>query len=455
MKNKTNTNVVDKFLFNLIDNRLFELVLILALAISAIIRVMLAPYTDISPDYDTYYKVWVETYREVGIWKGLSMTIGDYYVPFNILYAICSLLPCEPWAPLAFASCLCEYVGALFMFKIIRMLLVGSGYDERKAFKIASATAVGLLFIPIVIFNGALWKQCDAMYTCFIIIAIYYMIKDKYTTSFIFLGIAFAFKLQAIFVIPAFLIIYMVKKRFTIFQFCWIPAIFLLFGIPAVLAKRGLRATYFMYFMQTQETQSEGYGMVSYLPNLYNFGFDDYDYMLNSVAVLMIGVIFMFAALFMVWANRRYVSGVVCAMDSSVGSAIDSSVGLGAVKANDGKDSGNCVGDADVKASGADLLCGENILYLAIWSAFTCCMFLPGMHERYDYMVIFMLTGYAFALRQKLIPCAIVINVISLITYGHILFKVETIPTYALAIPYLLIYLWITRDVIRKFCGKE
>lgn len=416
MKNKTNTNVVDKFLFNLIDNRLFELVLILALAISAIIRVMLAPYTDISPDYDTYYKVWVETYREVGIWKGLSMTIGDYYVPFNILYAICSLLPCEPWAPLAFASCLCEYVGALFMFKIIRMLLVGSGYDERKAFRIASATAVGLLFIPTVIFNGALWKQCDAMYTCFIIIAIYYMIKDKYTTSFIFLGIAFAFKLQAIFVIPAFLIIYMVKKRFTIFQFCWIPAIFLLFGIPAVLAKRGLRATYFMYFMQTQETQSEGYGMVSYLPNLYNFGFDDYDYMLNSVAVLMIGVIFMFAALFMVWANRRYVSGVGC---------------------------------------DADILCGENILYLAIWSAFTCCMFLPGMHERYDYMVIFMLTGYAFALRHKLIPCAIAINVISLITYGHILFKVETIPTYALAIPYLLIYLWITRDVIRKFCGKD
>lgn len=431
MKNKTNTNVVDKFLFNLIDNRLFELVLILALAISAIIRVMLAPYTDISPDYDTYYKVWVETYREVGIWKGLSMTIGDYYVPFNILYAICSLLPCEPWAPLAFASCLCEYVGALFMFKIIRMLLVGSGYDERKAFKIASVTAVGLLFIPTVIFNGALWKQCDAMYTCFIIIAIYYMIKDKYTTSFIFLGIAFAFKLQAIFVIPAFLIIYMVKKRFTIFQFCWIPAIFLLFGIPAVLAKRGLRATYFMYFMQTQETQSEGYGMVSYLPNLYNFGFDDYDYMLNSEAVLMIGVIFMFAALFMVWANRRYVSGVGC------------DAGAADVKAS------------SVKSRGADILCGENILYLAIWSAFTCCMFLPGMHERYDYMVIFMLTGYAFALRKKLIPCAIAINVISLITYGHILFKVETIPTYALAIPYLLIYLWITRDVIRKFCGKD
>lgn len=451
MKNKTNTNVVDKFLFNLIDNRLFELVLILALAISAIIRVMLAPYTDISPDYDTYYKVWVETYREVGIWKGLSMTIGDYYVPFNILYAICSLLPCEPWAPLAFASCLCEYVGALFMFKIIRMLLVGSGYDERKAFRIASATAVGLLFIPTVIFNGALWKQCDAMYTCFIIIAIYYMIKDKYTTSFIFLGIAFAFKLQAIFVIPAFLIIYMVKKRFTIFQFCWIPAIFLLFGIPAVLAKRGLRATYFMYFMQTQETQSEGYGMVSYLPNLYNFGFDDYDYMLNSVAVLMIGVIFMFAALFMVWANKKYVNSVLC----DAVSVVDSGIGIDA-----GNGSGSTVGADNVKNSGTkaayeDLLCGENILYLAIWSAFTCCMFLPGMHERYDYMVIFMLTGYAFALRQKLIPCAIAINVISLITYGHILFKVETIPTYALVIPYLLIYLWITRDVIRKFCGKE
>ncbi len=431
MKNKTNINVVDKFLFNLIDNRLFELVLILALAISAIIRVMLAPYTDISPDYDTYYKVWVETYREVGIWKGLSMTIGDYYVPFNILYAICSLLPCEPWAPLAFASCLCEYVGALFMYKIMKLLLVNNGCEERKAFKIASATAVGLLFIPTVIFNGALWKQCDAMYTCFIIIAIYYMIKDKYTTSFIFLGIAFAFKLQAIFVIPAFLIIYMVKKRFTIFQFCWIPAIFLLFGIPAVLAKRGLRATYFMYFMQTQETQSEGYGMVSYLPNLYNFGFDDYDYMLNSVAVLMIGVIFMFAALFMVWANRRYVSGVGCDAEAAD------------VKAS------------SVKAVGADILCGENILYLAIWSAFTCCMFLPGMHERYDYMVIFILTGYAFALRKKLIPCAIAINVISLITYGHILFKVETFSAYQLAIPYLLIYLWITRDVIRKFCGKD
>ncbi|MCR5101137.1 MAG: glycosyltransferase 87 family protein [Butyrivibrio sp.] len=414
---KSGITFLDKFLFNIIENNLFEIVMFLALVVSVLIRVTLAPECELSPDYNTYYKEWVNTYREVGILKGFSMTIGDYYVPFNILYAISSLLPFEAWVPLSIASCLCEYVGAFFLYKILKHLLSLNKADKEKARRVSAVVSIAVLYIPTVVFNGALWKQCDSMYTCFILISVYYLLKDRYTKSFVFLGIAFAFKLQAIFVIPAFLIIYMAKKSFSILQFAWIPVIFLLVGLPAVLAHRGLRATYFMYFAQTQETQSEGYGMVSYLPNLYNFGYDDYDAILNAGAVLMVAFIFMISAYLFCKADKEYRENLK---------------------------------KVDMVKAEAGLFTGENIFYLVIWSAWTCCMFLPGMHERYDYMVIFMITGYAFAIRKKLIPVAICIDVISIITYGHILFKVETIPTYVLAVPYLIAYVFMCYDFYER-----
>ncbi len=392
---------IDRFLRNLIEKRLFEICLGLALVAALLTRVFLAPDTFLSPDYETYYKAWVEFYRQNGGLKGLEFAPGDYYVPFNVIYALCSYLPWEPWVLLSIIPCVCELVSAFFIYKILNFL---TGKKTLSAF---AATAT--LFLPFVVFNGALWKQVDAVYTCFLMISLYEVLKDRYQGALIFYGIAFAFKLQAIIFLPALLILYInggiKKKGFSILEFLWIPVVYLIAGLPEVIAGHGLRATYFAYLAQTQELQSEGYGMVSYFPNLYNFGFDNYDELLSKGAILLLFTVLVFIAFFCYRHRDRFDEAMV--------------------------------------------------INMAVWTAYTCVMLLPGMHERYDYAMLLLLTPFAITCNRKIMIPMIMANICSLATYGTVLFHAELFPMHYIALVYTAAYVWVTIDFVRKLTKGE
>ncbi len=53
--------------------------------------------------------------------------------------------------------------------------------------------------------------------------------------SFIWLGVAFSLKLQAVFLCPALLILYVVRKKFSALNFLWMPAMLEAFAIPSVV----------------------------------------------------------------------------------------------------------------------------------------------------------------------------------------------------------------------------
>ena len=69
-----------------------------------------------------------------------------------------------------------------------------------------------VLLSPIVFLNSAAWAQCDAIYSDFALLAILHLERKQYTRAMCFLGVSFAFKLQAVFVLPIFLFVY-----FTVF----------------------------------------------------------------------------------------------------------------------------------------------------------------------------------------------------------------------------------------------
>lgn len=392
---------IDRILRNLIEKHLFEICLALALVAAVLTRIFLAPNTVLSPDYETYYRTWVQFYRENGGFRGLEFAPGDYYVPFNVIYALCSYLPWQPWVLLSIIPCVCEFVSALFIYKIL-MLLTGKKH-------LSAFAAVATLFLPFVVFNGALWKQVDAVYTCFLVIAVYELLQEKYRGAFIFYAIAFSFKLQAVIFLPALLILYInggrKKKGFSILEFLWIPGIYLIAGLPEVIAKHGLRATYFAYLMQTKELQSEGYGMVSYFPNLYNFGFDNYDELLSKGAVLLLFTVLVIIAFFCYRKRERF-----------------------------------------------DEFLTVNMI---IWTAYTCVMLLPGMHERYDYAMLLLLTPFAAVCNRKILMPMIMANLCSLATYGTVLFHAELFPMHYIALVYTAAYVWITADIVKKLTEGE
>ena len=114
---------IDRFIRKLISERLFEICIGLSLLAAVFIRVFLAPNTELSPDYDFFYKSWVQFYRDNGGLKGLEWAPGDYYVPFNVIYALCSYLPCDTWVPLSILPCICEFVSAFFIYKIFGCIM--------------------------------------------------------------------------------------------------------------------------------------------------------------------------------------------------------------------------------------------------------------------------------------------------------------------------------------------
>ncbi len=392
----------------LLDKYLFWIVLGLFIIAAFIIRLKLAPNTELSPDYDSYYREWVEFYRANGIVKGLENAPGDYYVPFNVIYALCSLLPVEPWVPLSMIPFVCELVSAFFIYKIFFLL---TGKKETSLF-IGGVT----LFLPFVVFNGALWKQVDAVYTCFLIISLYELLRQRYRAAFIWYAVSFAFKLQSIIFLPVLVILYLTdgflsetneassgKKKLSIINFFWIPVVYLIAGLPEVLAGHGLRATYFAYLGQTGELQSEGYGMVSYFPNIYNWGLDPYDEILTVPAVLTLLVVLAVLALF---CYRKKES-----------------------------------------------LDRNTVLYLAIFLAWTCLMLLPGMHERYDYAMLLLLTPFAVMIRKKLIVPMVVANLCSVATYSITLFRSEIFDMKFVSIFYVAAYIYTAIDFVRLLNG--
>ncbi|WP_408070067.1 hypothetical protein [Butyrivibrio sp. JL13D10] len=397
---------LDVAIIGFVNNNLDKIALALIVLIAVLVRFFMIPETELSPDYNSYYLPWTLAYREHGFFGGLSKDIGDYYVPYNVMYAICSLFPCEPYIPIALFSMAAEFVSAIFIYKILLIILNERGIGEKRARLTASFASALTLLLPFVIWNGALWKQCDAIYVVFLVISVYYLLKDNYRMAFVFLAISFSFKLQAIFFVPLFLVLYFAKKKYSILEFLWIPVIFLIMGLPCVLCHRGLKATYLAYFLQTQEVSTEGYGMVSFYPNFYNFGLDNFDELLTKPAVLLAAAVLGVLAVY-----------ILCHRDF--------------------------------------LEKKENVLYFGLFLAWTCCMFLPGMHERYDYAIVLLMTALCVSVCRERLWIAAVMNANSMLVYIAVLFKEEVVPITVLSAIQIVAYFIVAYDLVRRVGGER
>ncbi len=390
---------IDSFLKNIISKYIYVISLVLLLLVAVIIRISLAPYTDISPDYNDYFKLWVEYYKEKGILAGLGSVIGDYYAPLNYMYAFSALIPTEPWVPLAIIPCICEFISAYYLGRIFLYL------TENK--KLSMFVGVASLFLPYVVMNGALWKQVDAIYSCTLLISFYYLLQQKYRASIIWYAITLSIKFQAVIFLPLLVILYITdgfkgkdgaRRNFSILEFLWIPLVYFLFGLPEVFLKNGLRRTYLVYFDQAKEMDTEGYGLTAIFPNLYNWGFDNYDEMLTVPIILtLFAVLVLMACLFFKYRDKIDTDGVA---------------------------------------------------YMAIWVMWTCLMLMPGMHERYDYPMLLLLTPFAVFVRKKIIPAMIIANLCSVITYARAIFDADMFGMHIVAAFYAAAYFMVTVDII-------
>ena len=236
------------FLFQIQELRRMPLLyVILAAVMTGLVllgKISLLDYQ--SDDYEIFLSGWIYEYSEMSLWQSFGTYIGsDYSPPYLYFLAFISRIKGFPWLYLIKAISIS--FDALLAFGIMK--LAGLKYES-------PMVRLGAFFItlvlPTVVFNGAYWAQCDAIYTSLCILAIYLALKKRDLWSFLVFGISLSFKLQTIFFLPVLMPLWL-RKDIRLRGLILIPAGYMLMMLPALLAGKSLHHVLTVYFQQASQ----------------------------------------------------------------------------------------------------------------------------------------------------------------------------------------------------------
>ena len=377
---------VEKKFINWIENHIDCLIIIGIVLFSLILRYFMLSYQ--SEDFKNFLSPWFYELKEAGGLSGLANYPGDYNAPYMTILALLTYLKINPLISIKIISIIFDYILAFLVGKFV--------YDIRSKDnnrKMLSILAFGItLFLPTVVMNGSLWAQCDVIYTTFLVLSFYYLYKDKVLFSFVSLGLAFAFKLQFIFILPVYIILYFRKKNFSILYFLIIPLVNFILCLPAIIAGKSVLECFLVYFKQTS-TYSE---LNLNIPNIYSLINGDVQY-LSIFGIICLVVFFAFLLFYIIKQNIN--------------------------------------------------LTIERILLLSVLSLSLCVFLLPHMHERYLFAAdIFSLLYCLLYKRNYLV--AIFISLISTLSYSVFLFSSSIVPSYLLAFVFFGLIIYLFKDFL-------
>lgn len=324
----------------------------------------------ISVDMNVFLIDWYYDIKESGGLSGLSQQVGDYNILYQTIIAILSYLD---------LNCVYMYkmISILFDFCLAASCSFWICKIENAAFFSLKGNILYacILFLPTVILNSSYWGQCDSIYTTFVILTLYALYREKYIPAFIFLGLAFGFKLQAIFILPFMISYYLYKKKFSIGMFGISVLVFWSTGLLAYFNGRSLLAPFQIYIDQSDIYDN----MWLDISSIWLLVGDDYESLKTYAIVLALCICGI--GLYLILSGKKK-------LDSP-----------------------------------------ETYLNTAGWFVWTCILFLPAMHDRYAYLLDILLLLLCF-LNICYVKYAFISICFSLISYGHFLFGNDGLDTW-------------------------
>lgn len=385
----------EKLLKWMTENLLW-LALIAATVASLAIRYLLRGF--LSGDMESCLLPWYEAIKANGGIKGLATPIEgcNYSFAYQLCIAILTYLPIEAKVAYKLLSGIFDYLLGYAIASLV--------YETADNDKLVKAIVAFILVImsPLVFLNSAAWAQCDSIYTFFAIMAVLMLIKEKYLPAFIFYGVSFAFKFQAVFLMPFFLFYYLYKKKFSVIYFLCIPVCMTVLSLPALVQGRSPLEIITIYTDNTSLHQSMSNNYPSFW-RILNDGtvVDGYETMKYVAMVFTVVVLGCYMYL---WIHNN------------------------------------------IK------LTPRNTLFMAFVLTYTTVAFLPAMHERYGFAYEAM--GIAIILLcMKTIALYLALFCTSFITYGaflfHRTFSESNIAIAAFAI-YVLYMIVVNREMLKE-----
>lgn len=372
---------LEKKFLEWIQKHIFVCFLILVTILSVVLRYSVKDF--VSRDFRIYFLPWYENIKENGGIAALNRSVGNYNMLFQFLIALLTYLPVNPLTGYKLLFIIFDYGLAIVMGALAYDIS-----DNHKSWYAGLAYTFTIMS-PIVCLNSSLWGQCDAIYTFFAVFALFLLMKEKYYAAFLILGVAFAFKLQTAFVLPVFLFVYFVKKKFSVLYFGLIPAMMCVTALPNVIMGRSLLDVFTTYMKQSDEYPAVYLNYPTFWTTLISYDeVADYD-IFKSFAIIFT-VLILAVAMFILFHQVKE-------------------------------------------------LTSKHILYCAFLFAYTCVLFLPCMHERYGF-IYEILAIQIVLLNKKTIPLLLSLTCLSLYTYGAYLYG-STICIGVLAVVNIITYL--------------
>lgn len=346
----------------------------------------------VTDDWVMYWDPWLNSFHELGGFKALATDFYDYAPPFMYILYFISIIPLNPMT---------AYKGVVCIFDLLLAIMAARIIWNITESKVKTLITYGImLLVPTFFANSALWAQCDAIYTVFVLLAVFYLLKDKSGRAMIFYGIAFAFKLQTLFIFPALLILW-AKKKIKIQHFLWIPAMYLLGMVPAWIAGRPFMELINIYVAQGQQ---DVYALSLKWANIYQIlGIDTFLYEYTGAGMWLILSILMVILFYMVY--KKYT------------------------------------------------ISKEFFLEMLVFFGLLTIYFLPHMHERYAYLADAFIIMLAIINPRKAY-LALAHIIVSFSTYMMYLAKNFTIPLPYYAVVELAIIIILGVDIY-KYIKKE
>lgn len=350
---------VERTIINFIEKNAGYLFLVLMTLVGIYARKLMLPF--MSSDLTSYNLEWYNQLKEMGGIKGISSYSGNYNYAYIFLLALLTYIPVQGALSIKVFHIMFDFVGAIIAGLIAKKVYSGG----MRTFSLAYS----LVFLsPIVMLNSAYWGQCDFIYTSFVLLAIYLLLEEKYVWCFLIYGVAISFKLQAIFIIPLFIFVYVLNKKYSVTDILMIPIGFLISSFPGMICSgKGLKGLFEIYFGQVKQEES----LVLNFPNIYYWISANHYDLYVKLGVCLLFVIFA-VCVFYLLMKKAYISN-------------------------------------------------EQIVALGMWCVLCVVYFCPKMHERYGFVAevlsLIWLIGH-----KKWIWYPIVINLTVLFSYFTVLY---------------------------------
>ena len=216
---------------------------LLPVGLALLLRTLLLDH--VTDDYVTFLSDWAAFFRENGGWAAVALPKWNYTAPYLYFLAAISYLPFYDLYLIKLFSILFDVILAWGGCRLVQALVPGDRYRGAAAFSL-------LLLLPTVILNASAWAQCDAIYAALCLHGLAAGLEGRPRSSAFLAGLAFACKLQTVFLLPVWAVLWM-SRRTRFRHLLWFPAACVLSVLPALALGKPLADVLGVYFGQAAE----------------------------------------------------------------------------------------------------------------------------------------------------------------------------------------------------------